>query len=104
MTQQKAGYPLNYSKGSPDASKDRLREMAEVATDKVKNVTQSAEEIAGKVADQARPRVRRKGPRGGQELQALCRKIHERPADGYPWSSGGNRVRSRRSLEEVRLD
>ena len=54
MTHQKAGYPLDYSKGSPDAGTDRLREMAEVATDKVKNVTQSAEEIAGKIADQAR--------------------------------------------------
>lgn len=54
MTQQKAGYPLDYSKGSADAGKDRLREMADVATDKVKNVTESAEEIAGKVAEQAR--------------------------------------------------
>jgi ElaB/YqjD/DUF883 family membrane-anchored ribosome-binding protein len=54
MTQQKAGYPIDYSKGSADARKDRLREMADVATDKVKNVTLSAEEIAGKVAEQAR--------------------------------------------------
>ncbi len=54
MTEQKADYPLDYSKGSPDAGKDRLREMADVATDKVKNATQSAEEIAGKVAEQAR--------------------------------------------------
>jgi hypothetical protein len=30
--------------------------MADIATDKVKNVTQSAEEIAGKVAEQARER------------------------------------------------
>ena len=54
MAEQKTGYPLDYSKGSPDAGKDRLREMADVATDKVKNVTQSAEEIAGKIAEQAR--------------------------------------------------
>jgi ElaB/YqjD/DUF883 family membrane-anchored ribosome-binding protein len=54
MTQQEAGYPLDYSKGSADAGKDRLREIADVAADKVKNVTQSAEEIAGKVAGQAR--------------------------------------------------
>jgi ElaB/YqjD/DUF883 family membrane-anchored ribosome-binding protein len=52
MTQQKAGYPLDYSKGSADAG--RLREMADVATDKVKNVAENAEEIAGKVAAQAR--------------------------------------------------
>jgi len=43
MTQQKAGYPLDYSKGSADAGKDRVREMADVA-----------EEIAGKVAEHAR--------------------------------------------------
>jgi ElaB/YqjD/DUF883 family membrane-anchored ribosome-binding protein len=61
MTQQKSGYPLDYSKGSAAAGKDRIREMADVATDKVKVatdkvkiVTQSAEEIAGKVAEQAR--------------------------------------------------
>jgi ElaB/YqjD/DUF883 family membrane-anchored ribosome-binding protein len=54
MTQQKAGYPLDYSEGSPDAGKGRLREMADIATDKVTNVTQSAEEMAGKVAEQAR--------------------------------------------------
>ena len=54
MTQQKAGYANDYSTGSADAGKDRLREMADVATDKVKNVTASAEEIAGKVAEHAR--------------------------------------------------
>jgi ElaB/YqjD/DUF883 family membrane-anchored ribosome-binding protein len=54
MTQQKAGYPLDYSKGSADAGKERLREMADVAADKVKNVAENAEEIAGKVAAQAR--------------------------------------------------
>jgi ElaB/YqjD/DUF883 family membrane-anchored ribosome-binding protein len=57
MTQQKAGYPLDYSKGSADAGKDRLREMADVATDKVKNAAESAEEIAGKVAEQDREYV-----------------------------------------------
>ncbi len=35
MTQQKTGYPIDYSKGSADAGKDRLREMADVATDKM---------------------------------------------------------------------
>jgi ElaB/YqjD/DUF883 family membrane-anchored ribosome-binding protein len=54
MTQQKAGYPLDYSKGSADAGKDGVREMADVAADNVKNVTESLEEIAGKVAEQAR--------------------------------------------------
>jgi ElaB/YqjD/DUF883 family membrane-anchored ribosome-binding protein len=54
MTEPKAGYPSDYSKGSAVAGKDRLREMADVVTDKMKDVTQSAEEIAGKVAEQAR--------------------------------------------------
>jgi len=54
MTQQKGGYPIDYSKGSAEAGKDRLREMADVATDKMKDVTQSVEEIAGKAAEQAR--------------------------------------------------
>jgi len=54
MTQQKAEYPLDYSKGSADAGKDRLREMADAASDKMKNVTQSAEEIAVKATAQAR--------------------------------------------------
>jgi ElaB/YqjD/DUF883 family membrane-anchored ribosome-binding protein len=54
MTQQTAGYPLDYSKGSADAGKDRPGDMADVASDKVKNVAENAEEIAGKVAEQAR--------------------------------------------------
>jgi ElaB/YqjD/DUF883 family membrane-anchored ribosome-binding protein len=54
MTQQNTGYPGDYSKGSADAAKDRLREMSESATDKAKDVAPSAEEIAGKVAEQAR--------------------------------------------------
>ena len=54
MTQQKAEYPLDYSKGSADAGEHRLREIADIATDKVKNATESAEEIAGKIAEQAR--------------------------------------------------
>jgi ElaB/YqjD/DUF883 family membrane-anchored ribosome-binding protein len=54
MTQQNAGYPIDYSKGSADAGKDRLSEMTDTATDKVKDVAQSAEEMAGKIAEQAR--------------------------------------------------
>ena len=54
MSQQTAGYPIDYSKGSADAGKDRLGEISDVATDKVKNVAEGAEEMAGKVAEQAR--------------------------------------------------
>ena len=55
MIEPKAGYPIDYSKGSAVAGKDRLREMADAATDKLKDVSQSAEEIAGKVAGDATP-------------------------------------------------
>jgi ElaB/YqjD/DUF883 family membrane-anchored ribosome-binding protein len=51
MTQQNAGYPLDYSKGSAGAGKDRLREMADVATDNVKNATETAEEFAAKARE-----------------------------------------------------
>jgi ElaB/YqjD/DUF883 family membrane-anchored ribosome-binding protein len=54
MTQQRAEYPLDYTKGSAGAGKDRLRDMAEAATDKFKAATENAEEIAGRVAEQAR--------------------------------------------------
>ena len=53
MTQQKAGYPLDYSNGNANAGKDRLREIVDVVTDKVKNAAETAEEFAGKVAEQA---------------------------------------------------
>ena len=99
MTQQKSGYPLDYSKGSADAGKDRLREMAEVAADKVKNVTESAEEMAGKVAEQAREYG--ESSRGCQTIQAVCRQIDERRAHGHPGRSRGDRVRAGRALEEI---
>jgi ElaB/YqjD/DUF883 family membrane-anchored ribosome-binding protein len=43
MTQQRAEYPLDYSNGKADA-----------ATDKIKDVTESAEVLAGKLAERAR--------------------------------------------------
>jgi hypothetical protein len=100
MTQQKAGYPIDYSKGSADAGKDRIREMADVATDKMRDVTQSAEEIAGKVAEQAREYAE-KAQGGCQTIQAACREIDERTTHGYLGRSRGDRVRTWRSLEEV---
>ena len=45
MPQQKAGYPIDYSKGSADAGKDRLREMADVAIDKMKEVTRAPRKL-----------------------------------------------------------
>lgn len=53
MSQQKAGYPLDYSKGSANGRRGRLRGLEGIATDKVKNATETAEEFAGRVAEQA---------------------------------------------------
>ena len=52
MTRQSAEYPLDYSK-SADAN-DRLRDIADKATDQLKGAADSAQEIAGKVTEQAR--------------------------------------------------
>lgn len=53
MTQQKASYPLDYSKGQAEG-KDRLRDMADTATDKLKEAGESAQEMADRIAVQAR--------------------------------------------------
>jgi ElaB/YqjD/DUF883 family membrane-anchored ribosome-binding protein len=47
MTQQRANYPLD----QPAARKDT---MADAAADRLENAAQSAQELAGKVADQAK--------------------------------------------------
>jgi ElaB/YqjD/DUF883 family membrane-anchored ribosome-binding protein len=64
MTQQKAEYPLDYSRntggnGSHEASaadmlKDRARAMAESVGDQLKGAADSAQEMAGRVNEQAR--------------------------------------------------
>ena len=54
MTQQKSGSRQGYAQGGTEPAKDRLREMADATSDTVKDVTQSAHEMAGKVAEQAR--------------------------------------------------
>ncbi len=53
MTQQ-TGYRPAEAQGVAGNVKDRLSEMADTATDKVKNVAESAQDMAGKVAVQAR--------------------------------------------------
>ena len=45
ITWYKAGYPLDYSKGGAEAGKALVQEMFDVAADKVKNLTESAEAI-----------------------------------------------------------
>jgi ElaB/YqjD/DUF883 family membrane-anchored ribosome-binding protein len=53
MTQQ-TGYRPAEAQGAAANVKDRLSEMADTATDKVKDVAESAQDMAGKAADQAR--------------------------------------------------
>jgi ElaB/YqjD/DUF883 family membrane-anchored ribosome-binding protein len=43
-----------YDKGTSEGAKDRLRDMADTATDKLKGAGEGAQEMAGKVAEQAR--------------------------------------------------
>ena len=59
MTQQKAGYPIDYSKGSADAGKDRLREMADVAIDKMKEVTRAPRKSQARSPSRPASTVRR---------------------------------------------
>jgi ElaB/YqjD/DUF883 family membrane-anchored ribosome-binding protein len=54
MTQQRTDYPLDYSKGTGEDTKDRLRDMADTATSKLKEAGENAQEMAGKVVEQAR--------------------------------------------------
>jgi ElaB/YqjD/DUF883 family membrane-anchored ribosome-binding protein len=53
MTQQ-TGYRPGEAQGAATNVKDRLSDMADTATDKVKDVAEIAQCMAGKVADQAR--------------------------------------------------
>ena len=54
MTRQSSDYPLGHTKGNGEVAKDRLREMADKASDQIKSAADSAQEIAGKVTEQAR--------------------------------------------------
>jgi ElaB/YqjD/DUF883 family membrane-anchored ribosome-binding protein len=54
MTQQKASYPLDYSKANSEAGNDRLRDLADAATDQLRHATDNAKELAGNAAEQAR--------------------------------------------------
>jgi ElaB/YqjD/DUF883 family membrane-anchored ribosome-binding protein len=53
MTQQ-TGYRPGEAQGVAADVKDRLGEIADTATDKMKDAAESAQDMAGKVADQAR--------------------------------------------------
>ena len=53
MTQQRADYPLDYTAANAKNG-TRTETMADMATDQLENVAQSAQDIAGKVAEQAK--------------------------------------------------
>ena len=54
MTRQRSDYPLDYTKGPGRDTTDRLRDMADTATDKLKEAGASAQEMAENVTAQAR--------------------------------------------------
>jgi ElaB/YqjD/DUF883 family membrane-anchored ribosome-binding protein len=54
MTQQKSAYPLDYSNGTSEPTKDRLRDMADTATVQIKHAAEGAQDLAAKVTEQAR--------------------------------------------------
>ena len=62
MTQQKAAYPLDYSKTDASSSKDRLDDMAAKATDQFGKVTENAQELAGQLAEQAQEAAKKFKP------------------------------------------
>ena len=54
MTQQKSTFGQAYGQGGTETAKDRLRDMADATGESVKDAAKITEEMAGKVADQAR--------------------------------------------------
>jgi ElaB/YqjD/DUF883 family membrane-anchored ribosome-binding protein len=54
MTHQGSGYPAQPARHAGEKGADRLREMADTATDQLKGVADRAQEMAGDVSQQAR--------------------------------------------------
>jgi ElaB/YqjD/DUF883 family membrane-anchored ribosome-binding protein len=54
MAQQTTAYPLDYSKGPAQKPAPNTEALADAAADRLKKVADSAEELAGNVAQQAR--------------------------------------------------
>jgi ElaB/YqjD/DUF883 family membrane-anchored ribosome-binding protein len=54
MTQQRAEYPLDYTKTDDKQAGDRVQNVADAAADKVADVAANAQELAGRVVEQAR--------------------------------------------------
>ena len=54
MTQQRAGYPLDYSKGEGKQSSKQAQDAAGAVTEKLGDAAAQAQELAGHVVEQAR--------------------------------------------------
>ena len=54
MTQQGSGYPAQPAGNAGEKGTDRLREMADTATDQLKGAADRAQDLAGDVSQQAR--------------------------------------------------
>jgi ElaB/YqjD/DUF883 family membrane-anchored ribosome-binding protein len=54
MSQQGSGYPAQPPKHAGEKGAERLREMADTATEQLKGVADRAQEVAGDVSQQAR--------------------------------------------------
>jgi len=54
MTQQRAGYPLDYSKGEGKPNSKQAQDVAGAATEKLGDAAAQAQELAGHVVEQAR--------------------------------------------------
>jgi hypothetical protein len=99
MTQQGSGYPAQPPKHAGEKGADRLREMAETATDQLKGAADRVQQLAGDVSRQAREYVKRRRMRQGRS--GLSSKSPLGTADDDAGRGGGDRVRARRPVEEV---
>jgi ElaB/YqjD/DUF883 family membrane-anchored ribosome-binding protein len=62
MPQQGLGYPALPAGHAGEKGTDRLREMADTATDQLKGAGDRAQELAGDVSRQAQDALKRVGP------------------------------------------
>src|SRR5688572_605829 len=68
MTQQGSGYPAQPPKHVGEKGAERLREMADTATDQLKGAADRAQEVAGDGSQQARE--------DGEKAQDAVRQVH----------------------------
>jgi hypothetical protein len=95
MAQQRASYPLDYSKGP--TAKPAADRVADTTTDQFNRVADGAEELAGNVAQP----IRAKSSGSGPELQALREEIDEGTTNVDTGRGGHGRFRSGRIVEAI---